>query len=232
MKIAVCISGGIKHYEKSLESLKKIYPNDFIKVFIHTYDISDEELYKNNSCNHIGNKYSKTIKNLNEVLSLYKYEDILVEKFEDKVEHFTNVFNNANFIWVERNDLGPISMFYSIFKSNELKINYENNNNFKFDRVLRMRFDSDFKNDEDLDVSLDYNLVIPSGRDWGGLNDQFAFGKSETMDVYCDLINNINKYYDQKFHPESLLYRHISFNNINPYRLDYRIEINLGINNE
>ena len=45
MKVAICISGGIKFPEKSLESLKKISPKES-QVFIHTWNITD----KTSSC--------------------------------------------------------------------------------------------------------------------------------------------------------------------------------------
>ena len=41
MKVAICISGGIKYPEKSLESLKRISPKGF-HVFIHTWNITDK----------------------------------------------------------------------------------------------------------------------------------------------------------------------------------------------
>jgi len=55
----------------------------------------------------------------------------------------------------------------------------------KFDCVIRMRFDSDFEG-KTLDVSkCSDGLYIPEGEDWlGGINDQFALGSSESMDIY------------------------------------------------
>jgi hypothetical protein len=115
-------------------------------------------------------------------------------------------------------------MYYSIFKSNELKKEYEKENNITFDCVIRSRFDSDIISELEIE-SYDLSKVnIPIGKDWGGLNDQFAFGNSDSMDIYSDLINNLSSV-NSLYHPETMLQNYITLKNLNINRcvLDARI---------
>ena len=43
MKIAVCLSGAIRYPHIGLKSIKNIFPNDHVKIFIHTWKISNRE---------------------------------------------------------------------------------------------------------------------------------------------------------------------------------------------
>lgn len=240
MNLAVCISGGIKYPEKSLESLKNIFPNDSIKVFIHTWKIIDKKTYlkntkitreeeilvyvENEKTDQLKNILSQTSCNQLDVLSNYNYQDILIETFDDKEIVFKNLFNNLKFISYERDDIGFISMFYSIYKCNELKIKYENQNNMKFDRVIRMRFDTDFMGKKLFVNQIDGDITIPNGPDWGGLNDQFAVGSSESIDYYSNLYNNLESLQHISFNPEKLLKEHMA--NIAINRIDFDIAIN------
>jgi hypothetical protein len=225
MKVAVCLSGAIKYPEKSLESIKKIYPNDFLKVFIHTWEIENKKEYGRDSFSGKMGLYAEM-----DILNEYQYEDILIENYNIKREEFQNIFDTLQFKESHRKDVGIISMYYSIFKSNELKVLYETRNNFIFDRVIRMRFDSDFK---DKDLILDENvngIQIPNGSDYAGINDQFAIGNSEDMNLYCNLFNKLETLKDMEYNPERLL--SIYFDRIQikskVQRFDFEVKINNG----
>ena len=43
MKVAICLSGGVRYPHIGLESIKKIFPSSFVKVFIHTWKINNRE---------------------------------------------------------------------------------------------------------------------------------------------------------------------------------------------
>lgn len=240
INIAVCISGGIKYPEKSLESLKNIFPNNSIKVFIHTWKIKDKKLYLKNTkistedelLFYIENEKTEKLKNILsqtsydqlDFLKNYRYQDILIEIFDEKEIIFKNLFNNLKFTSYKRDDIGIISMFYSIYKCNELKEKYENNNNMKFDRVIRMRFDSDFMGKKLFVNDLIGDVIIPNGPDWDGLNDQFAIGSSESMDYYSNLYNNFESLQHISFHPEKILKEYMS--KIEIKRIDFDVAIN------
>lgn len=218
MKTAVCISGGIKYPEKSLESLKKIGPGDF-KVFIHTWNITDKSLYLKNigkeqlkpySKQQIINFYKESTENKLHLLKYYNYEKLLIENFEDLEPTFQEYFESMTFPSYQRRDVGFISMYYSFFKSNELKCQYEKENNILFDRVVRMRFDSDIVDHIDMStLKCPLNLEKNTGN-WGGLSDQFAIGESKSMDYYCNIYHNLVNMQHIRFHPESLMTEHLS----------------------
>jgi hypothetical protein len=115
-----------------------------------------------------------------------------------------------------------IFMWYKIWKCNELRKVYERTHKVRYDRVIRMRFDNTF---EGLPViePLPKTVYVPKGGDYmGGLCDQFAIADSQTMDLYCDLYNEIYRYIVVGFgiHPESLLRKHLEVNRLNLIRLD------------
>lgn len=87
-----------------------------------------------------------------------------------------------------------ISMMYSLYKANELKKKYEEENNFKYDCVVRLRTDTLFfsKVGPLKDYDLDYCYVknVYAHTDYG-IDDQFAFSNSENMDKYFDAYENI-----------------------------------------
>jgi hypothetical protein len=93
-----------------------------------------------------------------------------------------------------------------------------------------MRTDSDFKSNV-LDVrSLSGELNIPSGEDWSdsGINDQFAIGKSRSMDLYSNLYNNFHYNQSVKYYPERILCSHLKNMNLNIERIDFAVRINNG----
>lgn len=228
MKIAICISGGMKFPEKSFASIKKIIPNEFVKVFIHTWKVEDESEFKKTSfafTNPSGCFYESHNVNL-EILNQFNCEKLLIENYTDKNIQFKNLFSTLSFTDYPRKDIGPISMWYSIFRANQLKIEYENENNMIFDKIVRMRFDSDFQ-DKTLNLNnINESLNIPSGRDWGIINDQFSIGDSKTMNIFCNLYNEIRNLQGIIFTSENLLLKHIKNHNLKVNKFDFNIDIN------
>jgi hypothetical protein len=61
------------------------------------------------------------------------------------------------------------------------------------------------------------NITIPNvEHDYGGINDQFAFGSSEDMSIYSSLHYFLSHYAKQDciFQPESLLKWHLDHNKV------------------
>jgi hypothetical protein len=220
MKVAVCFSGTVRFPEKGLKSLKSILPNDEIKVFGHTWtNLNTETDYLNASIDQNG------FNNIQQ----FNFETFLTENYQSKKIHFQKMYDFFNFKLHDatpRTDLGIISMFYSIYQSNLLKRNYEKLNNVKFDKVIRMRFDSDFENKTLVLSELNSDLSIPDEEDWcGGINDQFAVGSSQLMDVYCDMYNSFSLVRHIPYHPESMFGEYLKIRQIDPYRFNFKVSI-------
>jgi hypothetical protein len=237
MKIAVCISGGVRYPHLGLQSIRKIIPNEYVKVFIHTWKIKDRSAFVKTLHGLDHKEVDKTVETNLSSLEYYNYEKLLIENYDECEKKFENLLSTLKFVpstdpedEYPRSDAGPISMHYSIFKSNQLKGEYEKENNITFDWVIRMRTDSDFKSNI-LDVrSLSGELNIPSGEDWSdsGINDQFAIGKSNAMDLYSNLYNNFHHNQSVKYYPERILYSHLKNMNLNIGRIDFPVRINNG----
>ena len=238
MKIAVCISGGVRYPHLGLQSIQKIIPNEYVKVFIHTWKIKDKNSFLKTVSGLEHKEEDKIIETNLSFLDNYDYEKLVIENYEECKSRFKIILDKLKFVpstdeedIEPRNDIGPISMHYSIYNANKLKIEYEKENNITFDWVIRMRTDSDFKYDV-LDLKmLDCDLNIPSGEDWSdtGINDQFAIGKSDIMNLYSSLYKNLYTVQSSKYYPERMLYLHLKNMNITASRINFPVRINNGI---
>lgn len=220
MNVAVCFSGTVRCPENGLNSLKLIFPNDNIKVFGHTWSNIHSEMNNKNQI------FETNESDILTSVQKFNFETLLIENYKTKRLQFEKIYDYFKFeIW-DRSDMGIISMFYSMYRSNSLKRKYEVDNKIKFDRVIRMRFDSDFKNKNLNLENIFGHLCIPSGNDWyDGINDQFAVGSSGSMDVYCDLYNSFSMIRHIPYHPESMLREYLTIRNIDISRFDFDIGI-------
>lgn len=106
------------------------------------------------------------------------------------------------------------SMFYSVMMSNQLKLKYEEDNNFKYDLVIMVRSDLFF--DIDTNFVLDTNVLNINDNMYSGihvnkfLNDHFCISSSENIDKYSSLYKNINEYVtNDEMVAEIILKKHI-----------------------
>jgi hypothetical protein len=89
-----------------------------------------------------------------------------------------------------------LSMLYSIEQANNLKCQHEIKHNFKYDCVVRLRSDEFFL--KSLGSLYNYDMQKLNVLDeWAhldyGLNDHFAFGNSEIMNLYSSAYSNLGK---------------------------------------
>lgn len=187
MKIAICISGLMRTFEETFPSFQKHFlkMNGNVDIFIHTWNtntINVEKLYH-------------PVK--------MKIENDIVFPVHPLM-HTKNIHN-------KRNPQNILSMYYKIDKCNQLKCEYEIENNFKYDCVVRFR--SDILLEENFTINennLD-RISIPKYADYFGINDQIAYSNSENMNIYSSAFNNLNQYIDDvnMLDPELFLKHHI-----------------------
>jgi hypothetical protein len=138
--------------------------------------------------------YNNIIKHHNPDIFVHSWLD----NGKDAKELIIKTYNPKKIILEECSEKIPyknyIPMFKSIFESNKLKKQYEVENNFKYDVVIRLRFDimiQEIQTFSPYDMNkLNINKTTMFGKEW--LVDIFAFGSSEIMNIYSDLINNID----------------------------------------
>ena len=224
MKVAVCLSGHLRTYDKCIHSLMShiVYPLK-ADTFIHTWGYIGNPYSTKGSIDH---RHMRALTDVDKskVIKLYKPKKIIIEPgtvspMPEKDKQFLNQFT------------GPMyDMFYSIKKSNDLKIEYENENHFKYDVVIRARFDQKFNRSLDLkklDITHN-NIFVPNFGSWfqEGINDQFAVGSSYAIDVYStyyDNVVNLFEYLGKSCAVEEALKMHLNNNNIiiNKFEFSY-----------
>ena len=128
----------------------------------------------------------------------------------------------------ETNINNTMSMFYNWMKNFQLIENFQKKQNMLFDIIINYRSDilsSEFINFDKIE-NINFNTIyIPQGNDWGGVNDQMAFGNFDSMKKYCEIYKNIQKYNDNDnviFHPETLLKHHLKCSNVNIIRFYFK----------
>jgi len=119
---------------------------------------------------------------------------------------------------------GLMQMLHGMKKCNDMRKDYENKNNFKYDRIIRSRLDVRYFNPLPSDIDqydIDNFVYIPDFHCWScvkgnGYNDRFAIGNRENMDIYLSEFDSIKKYATEGHvvHAESTLYHHLNKNNV------------------
>lgn len=205
-KVALCISGQPRN---ALETFPFIYENIIIPnnadVFIHmNFDSNNTYIEKSHADN--GNcKLSSDIDK--RVIDLYKPKSVLVEKPKN--------FKNINFKipparlkrsydmnskknWSEEQHTEYTikqlySMYYSIYKCNELKELYALENNIHYDYVIRIRFDITPK-DKLICSQYDPNYIhyLDLNQPDELISDWLNFGSNSIMNVYASLFLHMN----------------------------------------
>jgi spore coat polysaccharide biosynthesis predicted glycosyltransferase SpsG len=223
MNIGICLSGSIRKIEHSLETIEDISKLGNVKLFIHTWEFENEDNLKNQKVTQQENF------GINFLLKNFKFESILVDKYESKL-HIFKKLKQDNLIRVVQypQAINHWPMHYSIKQANDLKIKYEKENSLVFDTVYRIRFDSKILTKENLhrEIIPSNTIIIPNvDRDHSGINNQFAYGSSDGMDKYSNLFNNLDSLHGEFWNPEQLLLRYILSQNVNIHRSNLNVQI-------
>jgi hypothetical protein len=240
MRVAICYSGLVRNFWDCIDSHKKLIL-DILKpdVFIHTWSkigSNQSPHWYNHSYNlnqHIHEIGLQQELDVDQIENLYNPTKIIIENPD--IKHFYDKFycdTNPNFF-------NNVMMHYGIDCANRLKKQYEQTHNFKYDIVIRCRFDlyfesivfDDIINHNTIYLAPNENMDNPFTESMKALlnkdgnkympNDQFAYGSSEAMDYYSSVYDVYEKDYDfYHKHPESILTQHLwtkntsQFNNI------------------
>jgi hypothetical protein len=199
MKIALCISGYFTNKNNdNLLQTNYIYDNIInritnnsqeLDIFIHSFDTNSEK--------NILKKYPNTRK------TIIEDQINFINKLSDKNKEFHNLLLKSKYKNGASYDLQEtLSMIYSRCKVIKLACEYSSNNNFKYDTIIRVRFDigvrmkkphSGFKPDNlifDLN-KYDYNYFYSSY--WNQLNagyaDLWEFSNSDNMKIFSDMFD-------------------------------------------
>lgn len=192
MKIAIQISGEFRTIQQTWPNVQKYLlegiPGAEVDVFLHTW-WRDEEGYGTFVFPERGPWHKSVyVHTHGQGLNLYKPRSYKIEKYEDHSDL--------------KERPRSISMYYSIYKANECRKEYEALMDTKYDLVVRYRTDcmineNPFTPMMDVINSKKHFLCIPFPTkpkkpdgpvEQGGddsVCDWFAYGTPETMEVYC-----------------------------------------------
>lgn len=193
MRIAVCLSGKPRNYKHTFKSFQKhIIEPLSPDIFIFT-DVEGD-------------------------FSMYSPLKIGID-YEDKFQNFD----------MSGWRVGPgtrpsnlVNQFYKMNACNNLKIKHEQDNSFKYDLVIRCRFDAFFNesfSSEQLELAKN-KILVPWGWNWESVSpyaitDIFGMGNSESMNIYSNIYTKLNEYkHECILHPESLVGYNLMKNNI------------------
>ena len=181
MKIALCISGQPRMWEKGFEyHHQNIIKNNDVTVFLHSWEMPAEQMQA------ISAKYQahSFITSPNPTVDLSKYTNTPPPSANWKVKD------------------GRMSTYAQLLAIKECmrsKRDYEDYHQMQFDWVIRSRFDFAINARIPFDTLNPNKLYIPNcrrspNRDFG--NDQFAFSSSENMDKYSYAYHYIDEFYN------------------------------------
>jgi hypothetical protein len=188
MRIALCLSGLPRQVEETYPYLKKAILDRYdVDVFAHTWledpwrEGSHEKYLAPKS------EYETRVNDVTKILRLYKPKSFQIDQYHILQDYY---LSNPNYILYTR----YCSMLESVYLANEQKKRYEEQNHFKYDCVIRCRFDYGLISEIDFgSYDIQNHIYVRAAEQpiHEQINDMFAFGSSERMDIWCDLFNNM-----------------------------------------
>jgi hypothetical protein len=219
MKVALCLSGHFRSYERVYPILKQSIIDPYHSdVFIATWDSVGFDGVRGD------HQFMNLKLNEESLRTLFSPKKMFIEPQKKWDTSKYQVIHNIGL----RNPEIIFGMFYGIFAANKLKSEFEQENNFKYDVVIRSRADLFFESilpaNELKEASENNHVYVPKFGNYNGLNDQFAFGCSDSMNLYCDTYPNLDKFYDEgcKWHSETMVKFTVNHFNIPISRTDIR----------
>ncbi|MDG2409676.1 MAG: hypothetical protein P8M53_11760 [Pirellulales bacterium] len=208
MKTAVCFTGQCRSLEFTHESIKKNLLGSLKNYDVFMYVSENESAHK-----------------------ATQYMDATKVIVEPDPELDLSGINHQQ--TPERGGInGYMQMLYAMKKCNEMRKDYEEDNNFKYDRIIRSRLDVRYfdKMPEDFETyDIDNFLYTPDFHCWSvvqgaGHNDRFAVGNSTLMDIYLSEYDFIKKYsaLGHRIHAESTLHYHLLYHGVGVKKVPIR----------
>lgn len=207
MKVAMYFSGRIQNekYEMNREHLQMFNNKYDITYFCSLNKLANDENFINRFCSEFN--ISKDRINI---------EEISVPEVDSKITIAGNINN-------------MYSMFYHNYKAMELIKNFQDKHNTTFDVVIKYRADIYSQDVINIENNIDNDTVfIPVGSDWGGVNDQVAYGNFNSMYKYSSCFFNFFEYAElfNVFQPETILKLHLIMNHLKENRFNYNYKLN------
>lgn len=204
MKIALCLSGQPRGVPKSCEFVLQnlIQPNNITDIFMHVWYDSEtvNQKFDSSMPDNSGNIGTWHPNADRIIIEQIKPKKIIFEAPND-FKQFSHLANQPTAIQTR-----ITSQFYSIQQANNLKKQYEEENNFKYDVVIKTRLDleyhqpfiipkDDFTNTlyvAEMYQHMRHNDSYPTtdGLKYSSMSDTFVYGSSANIDILSDMYSN------------------------------------------
>jgi hypothetical protein len=205
MRVAVLLPGMLRNFEVTFPKFKQ-----------YIIDQLNADIFFSGYPNNRGIEYCEE-----KLVELYNPKKYILREYTDELRR--EICPNENkYISRKNPETNPhtwISGIWNVKQANELRKQYEKENNIKYDLVFKSRIDFFFYSSiskNDLELALQDKILIPNAWDFKSVNpwavsDAFALTTPKVMDIYASLYDYIDTYFDRgdRFHPESLVGRHI-----------------------
>lgn len=211
MKLAVLLFGHLRNFEECAHSIRERIIEPYkADVFIHTWDVTDHNTLTKTSTGQSRTTIMPVDETVVKVINEYYHPKAL------SIEH-QEPYQKAEIFEVDGSQfstIGPHYQFYTLRKANELRKQYEKDNNIKYDCVLVTRpdvmFFSDFNILRVFEQAQKINLDIENCRFFAlskqpaesnlalninGTNDLIFFGKPSVIDKYIEVNTDIEVEY-------------------------------------
>lgn len=225
MRIAICFSGqirtGVRTSKNLLNFIGELLPScDF---FIHTWDVDTKRNY---NASVIKNRDKNVdIETIEKIKEIYQPKKMIIENNATIINEILHKKLNT----VPKNErvvphYSFCPMWYSYMKSIEYKTEYESQNNFEYDYVVKLRFDLIINPKRKLIIDINcFNLKenevyfenVPNNindapLDLEFIDDVYFFGKSKTMNILGEYFTKMIESIPNKYG----MFKHIKMNNI------------------
>lgn len=211
MKTAICISGAPRFVKEGHALFSKFIKGfEDMDVFVHVWEKIE------------GGMHSAITRtdSVVEIRDLYNIASMVEEPQRYDIGPGGPVSTNEFVHW---------SMFYSIWKANDLKRQYEQQNNFRYDCVIRTRFDCALLEDVDVSQHSLTDVKVPFIHRNGVIPEWFNFSSSNNMDFYSDVWKKMIDYkaYGKVMMTsgEELLTHHLKSNNVDFSTINTRVSL-------
>ena len=197
MKIGLVLFGHLRSYRQTLNSFNLLKETlqraGSVDIFCHTWDIEESvtpSWWKENK----GNEPPPATVNSGQIEGAYQPVKFIIEpsrQFDDQGYHFNSSIPVA----------GILSMLHSQQRVFDLLLQHENENGFKYDLVIKTRYDLlyeiaiSFESQLVSTISSD-SVLLPSSNPYellGSCSDIFAAGNRRAMENYFSFCGNFKK---------------------------------------
>lgn len=195
MKIAVCLSGQPRTIEFAAPNIMQYFSGEHeYDFFCHTWDY---------------NTYKRKMENPPAGVQPVYWEgntNVDINWLEDCIKVFKPKKYIVDSLGAYGSDFSWSSLTYSLMMANHLKKQYEIENNFRYDCVVRSRYDLIFdptarfyvnvnlNNSQYLDIACIHSGRMPYEFNRVNISDEFYYGTSTGMDIISELFRKIKKH--------------------------------------